>query len=263
MNTIFKSAMAVAALAFASQAAAQITFYERENFQGRAFTTQAPVDYLGEYGFNDRASSVVVTSRRWEICEDARFGGRCAYVRPGQYPSLASMGLNNRISSVRMVGRGGPIPEDRYVPPPVSAYDYGRRDSEALYEANVTSVRAVVGAAEQRCWVEREQVRSGPNVGGAVAGALIGGILGHQIGHGSSRDIATVGGAVAGGAIGANAGRSGYGYSQDVQRCASVPSQSPNYWDVTYRFRGMDHRVQMTNPPGSTVLVNDQGEPRV
>ena len=58
MNTIFKSAMAVAALSFATQAAAQITLYERENFQGRAFTTQAPVDYLGDYGFNDRSSSV-------------------------------------------------------------------------------------------------------------------------------------------------------------------------------------------------------------
>ncbi len=259
MHTVLKSAMAVAAMAFASQAAAQVTFYERENFQGRAFTTQAPVDFLGDYGFNDRASSVIVTSRRWEICEDARFGGRCAYVRPGQYPSLASMGLGNRISSVRMVGRN--VDDTRYAPPPVSAYDYGRRDSEALYEANVTSVRAVVGAAEQRCWVEREEVRGNANVGGAIVGGLIGGILGHQIGHGTGRDIATVGGAVAGSAIGANAGRGGY--SQDVQRCSTVQSQTPNYWDVTYRFRGLEHRVQMTNPPGATVLVNDQGEPRV
>ena len=81
MNTILKSAIAAGALAFASQAAAQITFYEREDFQGRAFTTQAPVEYLGDYGFNDRASSIIVTSRRWEICEDPRFGGRCEPVR--------------------------------------------------------------------------------------------------------------------------------------------------------------------------------------
>jgi len=259
MNTLLKSAIAVGALAFASQAAAQITFYEREDFQGRAFTTQAPVEYLGDYGFNDRAASVVVTSRRWEICEDARFGGRCAYVRPGQYPSLASMGLSNRVSSVRMVDRN--VDEGRYAPPPRAAYDYGRRDSEALYEANVTSVRAIVGAAEQRCWVDREQVRSGPNVGGALAGAVIGGILGHQIGHGDGRDVTRIGGAVAGGAIGANVGRSGS--YQDVQRCTTVESQAPSYWDVTYNFRGREYRVQMTNQPGPTVLVNDQGEPRV
>jgi len=260
MNTYLKSAMAVAAMAFASQAAAQITFYERPDFQGRAFTTQAPVEYLGDYGFNDRASSVIVTSRRWEICEDPRFGGRCAYVRPGQYPSLASMGLNNRVSSVRMVGRN--IDESRYAPPPRAAYDYGRRDSEALFEAPVTSVRAVIGAAEQRCWVERERVSGGGNLPGAVAGALIGGILGHEIGRGGGRDVATVGGAVAGGAIGANVGSRGR--YEDVQRCETVPSAAaPAYWDVTYRFRGLEHRVQLTNQPGATILVNDQGEPRV
>jgi uncharacterized protein YcfJ len=51
--------------------------------------------------------------------------------------------------------------------------------------------------------------------------------------------------------------------SQDVQRCETVPGQArPAYWDVTYNFRGQDHTVQMTTPPGSTVTVNAQGEPR-
>jgi hypothetical protein len=36
-----------------------------------------------------------------------------------------------------------------------------------------------------------------------------------------------------------------------------------DYWDVTYNFRGYEHRVQTTSPPGTTVLVNEQGEPRV
>jgi uncharacterized protein YcfJ len=259
MNMILKSALAAAAMAFASQAAAQITFYEREDFLGRAFTTQAPVEFLGDYGFNDRASSIVVTSRRWEICEDASFGGRCVLLRPGQYPTLASMGLDNRVSSVRMVGRS--IDEGRYAPPPRAAYDYGRREREALFEAPVISARAVVAAGEQRCWVEREQVRGGASLPGAVAGALIGGILGHEIGRGGGRDVATVGGAVAGGAIGANVGRGGA--VQDVQRCETVPAAAPAYWDVTYRFRGLEHRVQLTNQPGATILVNDQGEPRV
>ena len=260
MNAILKSTMAVAAMAFAAQAAAQITIYEREGFQGRGFTTQEQISTLTDYGFEDRAASVVVTGQRWEICEGMGFGGRCTYLRPGQYPSLASMGLSNRISSVRMVGPA--VDEPRYAPPPRAAYDYRRRDREALFEAPVTSVRAVVGAAEQRCWVEREQVRGGPNVGGALAGAVIGGILGHQIGHGGGRDVATVGGAVAGGAIGANVGSRGR--YEDVRRCETVPSAAaPAYWDVTYHFRGAEHRVQMTNPPGATVLVNSQGEPRV
>ena len=33
--------------------------------------------------------------------------------------------------------------------------------------------------------------------------------------------------------------------------------------DVTYNFRGYEHHVQTTSPPGRTILVNRQGEPRV
>lgn len=101
------------------------------------------------------------------------------------------------------------------------------------------------------------------NVPGAIAGAVIGGIIGHQVGSGRHQDLATAGGAVAGGALGANVGRSGGGQVQDVQRCENVSSQAqPNHWDVTYSFRGQEHRIQMTSPPGSTVTVNEQGEPR-
>jgi uncharacterized protein YcfJ len=49
-----------------------------------------------------------------------------------------------------------------------------------------------------------------------------------------------------------------------VQRCESTPSQArPEYWDVSYNFRGQEHRVQMSTPPGPTLIVNEQGEPRV
>ena len=76
--------------------------------------------------------------------------------------------------------------------------------------------------------------------------------------------VATAGGAVAGAAIGANVGRGGgQVYSQDVQRCATVESQArPEYWDVTYNFRGVVHRAQMSAPPGRTLTVNGNGEPR-
>jgi uncharacterized protein YcfJ len=111
--------------------------------------------------------------------------------------------------------------------------------------------------------VERQEVHGNPNVPGAIAGAVIGGVLGHQIGGGHGQDIATAGGAVAGAAIGSNVGRD-HGYGQDVQRCADVTSSDrPDYWDVTYEFRGAQHRVQLSSPPGATILVNRDGEPRV
>jgi uncharacterized protein YcfJ len=249
--------------------AAQVTFYENEGFGGRSFTTDGPVENFQRGNFNDRASSVVVTGNPWEVCEDVRFSGRCSVLRPGQYPSLAAMGLNDRASSVRPVNGDARSDEQRRAPAPIAVPDYRRRDNERLYEVNVTSVRAVVGTPEQRCWIEREQVaqdRGNANVPGAIAGALIGGILGHQIGGGTGKDFATAGGAVAGAAIGANVGRNDGGQqasAQDVQRCETVPSQAkPQYWDVTYNFRGVEHRIQMTAPPGPTVTVNERGEPR-
>jgi uncharacterized protein YcfJ len=248
---------------------AQVTFYEHDAFQGRSFTTQAQVPDLQRKGFNDRASSAVVQGSRWEICEDVRFQGRCTVLRPGQYPSLAAMGLNDRVSSVRAVARNARVDDTRYAPEPVVAADYRRRNRERLYEAPVSSARAVFGAPEQRCWVERERVpedRRDARVPGAILGAVIGGILGHQVGGGSGRDLATAGGVVAGAVVGSNIGRNqdgSGGPTRDGQRCADVPGSAPlAYWDVIYVFRGTEHRVQLTKQPGPTVTVNRNGEPR-
>ncbi len=150
-----------------------------------------------------------------------------------------------------------------------ATYDYRRRENEPLYEVPVTSVRAVVGPPQQRCWVERQVVDTGSpgiNIPGAVVGGVVGGILGHQIGSGRGQDLATGIGAVGGAVLGANVGRDAPGtvYTQDVQRCATVSTAATlDYWDVTYNFRGYEHHVQTTSPPGRTILVNAQGEPRV
>lgn len=337
---------------------AQVTFHEKEGFGGRTFTTDKRVENFRRFGFNDRASSVTVAGARWEVCDDTRFRGRCAVLRPGKYPSLASMGLNNRVSSVREVAVEERIAENRYAPAPIVAqitfyenegfggrsftttesrgnftaadigfndrassmvvapgesweacehasyqgrcvllrpgryptmasmgmdnqvssariagaaapvatHDYRRRHDERTFEANVTSVKAVVGTPEQRCWVEPGQVEapSKVNIPGALVGAVLGGILGHQVGGGVGKDVATAGGAVAGAAVGANVGRTSGQAGADVKRCENVPgSAKADYWDVSYEFRGQEHRVQMSAPPaGPTITVNEQGEPR-
>jgi len=151
--------------------------------------------------------------------------------------------------------------------PPTLA-DYRRRENERLYEAKVTYVRAVVGAPQQRCWVEPTRVDAtkpaGVNIPGAIVGGAIGGIIGHQIGGGRGQDLATGIGIVGGAAVGANVGREGLVYSQNVQHCEYVPvSARADYWDVTYVFGGFEHRAQLTVPPGPTILVNERGEPRV
>jgi len=260
MRSSVKMLFGVTTIALAASAGAQVKLYDRENFGGRPFVVNGPIESLDGTGFNDRASSAIVEHGRWQVCEDAHFRGRCVVLAPGQYGSLSGVGLNNRISSIRRV-QG-----DRYgyeEQPPV-AYDYGRRSGERVYEVPVASVHAVYGPPEERCWVERREVeqRSGPNVPGAIVGGVIGGILGHQVGSGRGNDVATAGGAVAGAAIGANVGRGGDVEERDVQRCERTPAANPAFWDVTYYFRGIEHHVQMSAPPGPRLTVNDSGEPR-
>jgi uncharacterized protein YcfJ len=268
MQTTVKSILGAVALALAGQAAAQVTFYSGEGFRGEMFHVTGPVWNFDRTGFNDRASSVIVDDGRWQVCEHANYGGRCIVLSRGSYPSLAQFGMSRMISSVRPVAHEVRYTQEAPPPPPAPVYEYRIRPSERLFQANVTSVHAVVGPPEQRCWVERQQVveprPDAPNVAGAVIGGIIGGVLGHQVGAGHGRDVATAGGAVAGAAIGANVNRGGTAvYGQDVQRCAAVPgSEKPAYWDVEYDFRGVIHRAQLGAPPGPTVTVNEQGEPR-
>jgi uncharacterized protein YcfJ len=245
----------------------EISFFEHSGFQGRAIRATGEIPDLGRYGFNDRASSVIVLGERWEACEHAGFGGRCVILRPGRYPSLGAMGLNDRLSSVRPVHPTVRFDDARYAPMPQPVYDWRRRPQERLYEASVIGANAVYATPQQRCWVERDRVVREPNAAGAVVGGVIGGILGHQIGGGGGRDAATALGVLGGAVVGANVGRDSSGqqtYTQDVQRCDRPVGQvRPDYWDVTYVFRGREFHVQMVAPPGPTVTVNSEGEPRV
>jgi uncharacterized protein YcfJ len=259
-------ALSTAALLLATQAFAQVTLYEGEGFRGRAFATGQEVRDLQRTGFNDRTSSIVVDRGRWQVCDDAGFQGRCAVLTKGSYDSLREAGLQNNISSVRPVQGRGRHGDEIAPPQQVANYEYRRRGNERVFEAPVTNVRAVMGEATQRCWMERQQVqgRGDNSVGGAVAGALIGGILGHQVGGGSGKDAATVAGAVAGGVVGNNMGRDsgGHGGSRDVRKCETTANGKPAYWDVTYNFRGREHHVQMSEAPGQTIAVNGNGLPR-
>lgn len=261
-----QSAIAAAAVLLASQAMAQITFYEGEGYRGRAFSTDRRVGNFERFGYNDRVGSIVVERGRWEVCEEPRFQGRCVVLRRGSYDSLRQVGMGRHVASARPVDDRRRYENEIAAPAERPDYAWRRRPSERIYDVPVTSVRAVVGPPNQQCWVERQAVAQPgqPNVGGAVVGGLIGGILGHQVGKGSGRDAATAAGVIGGAAIGANTGGGSTGSTgyQDVQRCQQVPNATPTHYDVTYVFRGTTHRVQMSAPPGPTIAVNGNGEPR-
>jgi len=123
MNKILTHMLLVGGLSATFQAAAQVTFFENDNFQGRSFSTQGQVANFERFGFNDLASSARVRGGRWEVCTDARFSGRCVILRRGDYPSFRDLGLNDRVSSIRPVTRGNRNDEPRE-----GAYDRPRRD---------------------------------------------------------------------------------------------------------------------------------------
>ena len=223
----------------AAQAAAQVTFYEGEGHRGRAFTTSKAISDFARSGFNDRASSVVVDKGRWEVCEDARFEGRCVVLRPGSYDSLRALGLGHRISSVRPTDKRRRESLEAPAPRTTAKYDWRRRSNERVYEAQVILVRAVMGDAPARCWVERQMVTD--SRGEASRGT----VLGHQV--------------VAGGVRGAEVAREG---NRNVPRCQGAARGKPAYWNVTYSYEGIEHQVQLSEAPGRTIAVNRTGEPR-
>ena len=247
--------LAAAALA-APVASAQVTLYSDQGYRGASYPINWDMPNLEPYGFNDRTASVIIDRGRWEFCSDEDFNGRCTVLTPGQYPSLAAMGLDRSISSIRRAGgnvAGG------YPPAPPPNYGYYPRYGETIYQADVIRVRAVGGPPEQRCWTEHRGY-SDRNIAGAVVGGILGGVLGHQIGGGRGQDVATALGAVGGAVVGSNVagGRPG-----GVQRCTTEYSGQPAYYDVTYRFRGRDYTAQLSFAPGPTIPVNGRGEPRV
>ena len=102
MHEKLKLSLAAVGLALTLPALAQLTVYEREGFGGSSFNTARAISNLTDRGFNDRVASAVVQNERWEVCEDARFEGRCRVLQPGRYASLSAMGLNERVGGAKL-----------------------------------------------------------------------------------------------------------------------------------------------------------------
>jgi hypothetical protein len=104
MKRLIAAAAVLASLAPAAFAG-QLTLFADHNFRGNQVTLQGDAPNLRDVGFNDRASSVIVRSGTWQICEHKDFGGYCAELTPGEYRELPR--FNDSISSIREVRREG------------------------------------------------------------------------------------------------------------------------------------------------------------
>jgi hypothetical protein len=81
--------------------AADITLYADDDYQGRALAVVIDQRQLGVMNFDDRTSSVVVERGTWTLCGGEDYREQCVTLGPGRYPSLAALGLDNAVTSVR------------------------------------------------------------------------------------------------------------------------------------------------------------------
>lgn len=114
MNRTLNALLVAAGLVIAGQATAQIMLFQDDGFRGRGFSADRPIENFANSGFNDEVSSAEVRGGVWQVCTDAYFQGRCIVLRPGNYPSLRSMGLNDQVSSVRPLEHYGRNDEHGY-----------------------------------------------------------------------------------------------------------------------------------------------------
>jgi hypothetical protein len=103
MKRLFAAAAVFAAFTQAAFAG-ELTLFSDGGFRGNHVTLQRDAYNLAEFGFNDRASSLVVRSGVWQLCEHKDFGGYCAEFGPGEYRELPR--FNDSISSAREISRG-------------------------------------------------------------------------------------------------------------------------------------------------------------
>jgi hypothetical protein len=72
--------------------------------RGHGIEISGDVPDLNVYRFNDRASSFLVTSGTWVVCEHADYRGRCEILTAGA-GDLSPIRMNDNISSIRRYDR--------------------------------------------------------------------------------------------------------------------------------------------------------------
>ena len=76
MSPSLKTLLTLALAAVTTQASAQITLYEHENFKGRPLVADRSINDLSRADYGNRASSAVVVGEPWEVCDQSEYRGQ-------------------------------------------------------------------------------------------------------------------------------------------------------------------------------------------
>jgi hypothetical protein len=87
--------------------AADIVLYASRDYLGPAHAVDRQRADLRVESLQAEATSAVIASGQWELCEDPQFLGPCVTLGPGKYPSLGDFGLKYGAASVRRATQSG------------------------------------------------------------------------------------------------------------------------------------------------------------
>jgi hypothetical protein len=90
-----------------------IALYDLRSYRSRKVVLEASTPELASLKFDRRASSAIVYSGVWEVCDKADYDGECVLLESGRYPDLGAM--SNRVNSVRLVAATPPAGETKGV----------------------------------------------------------------------------------------------------------------------------------------------------
>ena len=121
------------------------------------------------------------------------------------------------------------------------------------------------------CWKEpvTRKIRTNGSAGGMLAGGIVGGIIGHQLGQGrKNQRVATAMGTLIGASIGSQTNKP----HQSRQFETSYREHCNTYervryeevldgYDVTYRYKGREYRIDMPYDPGKRIKMRISVEP--
>lgn len=79
---------------------AGLVLYPDAGMRGNGIEVDSDIADLGQYRFNDKASSFQVTGGTWLVCEHADYRGRCEVLKAGA-GDLKPIRMNDNISSIR------------------------------------------------------------------------------------------------------------------------------------------------------------------
>lgn len=79
----------------------QVVLYAARDYQGASHGLDKSQPDVRADALQNAATSVVIASGQWELCDNTYFRGQCVTLGPGKYPSMEAVGLMHGVSSAR------------------------------------------------------------------------------------------------------------------------------------------------------------------